>query len=127
MSKQCYGEIVTVDSYNYGKRCSIYCDSSFCTYHKFQQNSKEICVKRIKEMLAENERTTGRENKTKVVTRVYDFILDNLEFVKAHEKFKNTVLKNLDDLSESPNSWSEALSYKEKILKKLEKLENEKN
>lgn len=122
MFTQCYGEVVNKNSKNYGKRCSIYCDSCYCAYHEFQRNDKSICVNTIKNLLNLCENTSGRENKIKISQEIYNFILNNVSFVNEFEKFKSSVLNKLDDLDRE--GWCEAKTIKKKLLHELEKINN---
>lgn len=120
MSTRCYGEIINKNSYNYGNRCSLYCDESYCKYHRFQKNDKAIVVARVKEMLNECENAVGKENKKLVCAKIFKYLLDNVKFIHDHDKFRNIVIKKLDEFEKD---WEDAKYVKEKLSNELQKLD----
>lgn len=133
---QCHGEVVNEKSENYGKRCSLFCSpinyidestiefySQYCQYHQFQRNNKSIVVSRVKEYLQECEKAQGKDNKKKVVSNLFNYLLDNIGFMAEHKKFKDAVIVKFNEFIEI-EKMTEYIFVKEKMLKLIEEYKN---
>ena len=119
---QCHGIVTTKTAPNYDKRCTLIADNDdcFCKYHKKQRNNKNLIVRNVTFFLNAIEKEILKINKIKITSDLYDYLLNNIEFIKIHEKFKNIILNKLNELQ---NYWTDAKTYKQKILNKLNNVE----
>lgn len=121
MSIQCHGKVVNETSENFGKRCSLLSANSYCQYHKFQANNKDIVVERVKKYLGDVANVDDKDNKRTIIVQEFDYLLDNILFVHQYDTFKVTLLAKLDELEPD---WSDAPKYKTKFVNALNKLDN---
>ena len=117
--EQCYGIVTSADSLNLGNRCSIMLDNPdnvYCRYHGKQRNNKLYVVKIVKDLLDQCEKACGKDNKRAICEKIFKFLSQNIEFIKEHKKFADTLVKKLDELR---SDMDRAIYWKQKIFPEL--------
>jgi hypothetical protein len=77
-------------------------------------------VTAIKDMLAECEEARGKDNKEKIAIKLLDYVSgEALEFTKAHERFKDTVINKCYEFKQSEPDRKELVAKSDDVLTKL--------
>lgn len=79
------------------------------------EDSKDVIVKTIKDYLNDVEITYGSDNKKVIVKKLLDYLLTIPKFLNQHEKFRITVIKKIDELSDQNNKYYYDIDFANKL------------
>ena len=97
------------------------CDSTECENKSLSTNDIQKHKQTLTDKLNLIQTTVGKENKTKVAIEIYQYLIDNMDFVKTFNKFKLCAIDKCYELKYEHPEQTQLIEYLDRFLTLLNK------
>jgi hypothetical protein len=80
---------------------------------------KQEIITTVKDLLAQCDNAKNKETKKEIAIQILMYLLNNLEFVNHHEKFRKTVIAKCREFKKDDNQFTDLVETVDKLLTAL--------